>query len=100
MTAVQTYPALQIDAFGRCPNCLCKPLVYKRDRKLFCPRCDREYGMLDGRQRENFAWARCGDGFRPVHPDVWKCHEVKPSHRTLVAARRVERKAGLLREML
>lgn len=59
------YPALRLDDCGRCPNCLRKPMPYKRDGHWFCMKCCRAYRMPGGEQINNWAWHPCGDGFIP-----------------------------------
>lgn len=49
---------MKINEKGQCPECRRKPLTYKRRRMLFCARCDREFDMDSGEQRENWAWKR------------------------------------------
>ena len=41
---------------GRC--CGRKPITYKRDGIKFCPRCDREFDLTTGEQKENVAWKK------------------------------------------
>lgn len=48
---------------GQCPNCLCKPLAYKRDGYKFCPRCDRAFDFKTGEQITNWAWKSEGATF-------------------------------------
>jgi hypothetical protein len=48
---------MKIDDKGRCPNCLRKPLPYRRERRFFCPPCCRSFDMDTGEQRPNWAWA-------------------------------------------
>ena len=48
---------MNLDEKGRC--CGLKPLVYKRDRRRFCHRCDREFDIDTGEQVSNWAWGRC-----------------------------------------
>lgn len=43
-----------IDEKGRC--CGRKPIPYKRTGHLFCPRCDRAYGIESKTQINNWAW--------------------------------------------
>ena len=50
----------KLDKKGRC--CGKKPLIYKRNRILFCDRCDRSYGIETKEQVSNWAYP---DG---VHP--------------------------------
>lgn len=45
----------RLDEAGRC--CGRKPLVYRRDRHLFCDRCCRAFDY-DGFQISNWAWKR------------------------------------------
>lgn len=45
---------VKLDERGRC--CGRKPLVYKRDAKLFCPRCDRAFDLSTGEQVANWAY--------------------------------------------
>lgn len=56
---------MKLDDKGRC--CGRKPLVYKRDKHLFCCRCDRSFDM-DGNQITNWAWRDSGKGFEPTSP--------------------------------
>ena len=46
-------------------GCCCgrKPIQYKRDSRLLCDRCDRAFNIDTGKQIENWAWMRRGDGF-------------------------------------
>ncbi|WP_027578519.1 hypothetical protein [Bradyrhizobium sp. Ai1a-2] len=53
---------MKLDAKGRCPNCLKKPIAYQREQRFFCHRCCRSYDMKTGEQRDNWAWKRGGDG--------------------------------------
>ena len=55
-----TRAPMTLGLLGRC--CGRKPLVYKRDGFLFCPRCDRAYSLADGKAVEN--WAYTKDGIR------------------------------------
>lgn len=48
---------MKLDAKGRCPNCLRKPLAYKRQQSFFCHRCCRAFEIDTGEQRPNWAWA-------------------------------------------
>ena len=41
---------------GQC--CGKKPLTYKRDGELFCPRCDRAYNIDTNQQIDNWAWKK------------------------------------------
>lgn len=60
----------KIDDFGRCPDCLIKPLVYRRDRHLFCHRCCRSYDMENGEQVNGSMWKCQPDGtFEPEYPN-------------------------------
>ena len=57
-----------INQFGQCPNCLRKPIPYRRQGRLYCPKCNREYDMERGHQTENWAWEWNGHTFVPRHP--------------------------------
>jgi hypothetical protein len=58
------YRARTLDENGRC--CGRKPIVYKRDRHLFCPRCDSTFD-IDGKfQIKNWAWQPAGGAFFPT----------------------------------
>lgn len=47
---------------GQC--CGRKPLVYKREGILFCPRCDAAFDPATGRQIDNWAYREVGtEGF-------------------------------------
>jgi len=46
----------QLNKKGQCPVCKIKPLVYKRNSKYFCHRCDRAYELSSGIQIENWAY--------------------------------------------
>lgn len=50
---------MELDEKGRC--CGRKPIRYKRESYLFCPRCDRAYNF-EGKQIANWAWAASTDG--------------------------------------
>ena len=64
------FPALKLDEHGRCPNCLRKPMPYKRDHHWFCPNCCRSYRMDTGEQQSNWAWLMMPGGFIPrYYPD-------------------------------
>lgn len=52
---------MKLDEKGRC--CGRKPIVYKRDPHLFCPRCDRAFDPITGEQIENWAWIFIGGEF-------------------------------------
>jgi hypothetical protein len=45
---------LLLSTRGRC--CGRKPILYKLERRLFCPRCDRAYDPETRMQIENWAW--------------------------------------------
>jgi hypothetical protein len=49
-----------LDDKGRC--CGRKPIVYKRECRRFCDRCDRSYHFYQGFQVDNWAWKRRPDG--------------------------------------
>ncbi len=95
----QTFPALKLDEHGRCPNCLIKPLTYRRDRKFYCCRCDREYDMATGEQQPSSAWLAAGEGqFIPKYgpDDPPACSDyvrAKPSEATRRAAAKTEARA-------
>lgn len=61
------FPALHLNDGGQCPNCLRKPLPYKRERRWFCDNCCRAYRMESGEQVENWAWLTHSSGFVPRH---------------------------------
>jgi hypothetical protein len=65
--AAEVFPSRTIDPKGRC--CGRKPIPYKRDGYLFCPRCDAAYDIFTGNQRSNWAWLRSGVGFAPRYPE-------------------------------
>jgi hypothetical protein len=56
---------LKLDEQGRCPHCLVKPLVYKRNHQKFCHRCDRAFDIHTGEQVDNWAWRKVSDEFIP-----------------------------------
>lgn len=56
---------MKLDHKGRCPNCLKKPLEYRREGHFFCHKCCRQYSMLTGDQEVNWAW-------RLKREDVWE----------------------------
>ncbi len=47
---------MKLNKKGQCPVCKRKPLTYKRDRELFCPKCDRAFSMDTGYLVNNWAW--------------------------------------------
>jgi hypothetical protein len=51
--------AKSLDQKGRC--CGRKPIVYKRDRHLFCCRCDAAFGIDTGKQIPNWAYYALDD---------------------------------------
>ncbi len=51
---------MSLDEKDRC--CGRKPLVYKRDGRKFCPRCDRSYDLATGKQVQNWAWLKADNG--------------------------------------
>lgn len=63
------FPALTINGKGQCPNCLVKPLPYRREGNWFCMRCCRSYDMKTGEQLTNWAWRASAEGgfFRPAY---------------------------------
>lgn len=69
--AVTISPARKLDDKGRC--CGRKPLVYKRERKRFCPHCNRAYGLETGDQIPNWAWLAVEGGFVPKYPESEYC---------------------------
>jgi ribosomal protein L37AE/L43A len=52
---------------GQCPFCGRKPLVYKARRIKFCARCDREFDIESGEQKENWAWRQTAPGIFEEH---------------------------------
>lgn len=60
---------MKLDDKGRCPNCLRKPLPYRREHHFFCHTCCRQYRMSDGEQQPNWAWEWVGELWRPTYPD-------------------------------
>jgi len=54
-------PVRVLSAEGTC--CNRRPLVYKRSRMRFCPRCDRQYDLVSAQQQINFHWYWAGTGF-------------------------------------
>lgn len=50
-----------IDDKGRC--CGRKPIVYKRDGILFCPRRDRAYDLVECHQVANWAYKKNSEGW-------------------------------------
>lgn len=54
----------KLDENGRCPACLVKPLVYKREPHKFCWRCDRAFNLETGEQIANWAWIKDDAGFK------------------------------------
>lgn len=59
---------MRLNEKGQCPQCLIKPLVYKRNNgpdhppQRFCHRCCRSFNLETGEQQGNWAWAACTDG--------------------------------------
>lgn len=49
---------MKINNKGQCPVCLIKPLVYKREGKLFCCRCDRDFNLVTGEWEPNTLWVK------------------------------------------
>lgn len=61
---------MKLDAKGRCPNFLKKPLLYRIEGHFFCHKCCRQYGVLTGDQEPNWAWRLVRDGaWEPTYPD-------------------------------
>jgi uncharacterized Zn finger protein (UPF0148 family) len=62
---------VNLDDKGRC--CGRKPLLYKRNGQLFCPRCDRAFALDDGTQIENWAWRKNGEKWElRIFKSIWK----------------------------
>lgn len=58
--------ARRLDMKGRC--CGRKPIAYKRDPHLFCPRCSRAYDPHTGNQINNWAYTAVdSEQFRLTH---------------------------------
>lgn len=66
---------MTLDDKGRCPNCLRKPIPYRRGRYFFCHTCCRQYAMKDGEQQPNWAWKLAEGVWTPTYPD-----DGKPDH--------------------
>ncbi len=64
-----------LNAAGQC--CGRKPLVYKRDRHLFCCRCDASFDF-DGHQKANWAWKAVEGGFIPTYPESEAALRIPP----------------------
>lgn len=60
---------MKLDDKGRCPNCLRKPIPYKRDKHWFCHTCCRQYAMADGEQQDNWAWELIEGVWTPKYKD-------------------------------
>jgi hypothetical protein len=85
----KAYRPRELNAAGQC--CGRKPLVYKRDRYLFCTRCCAAFD-LDGKwQMTNWAWKRAGDHFYPKYPES---EYVTDFSRHLVVSSALAAKAG------
>ena len=61
---------MKLNDKGQCPNCLIKPLVYKREPHKFCRRCCRSFDIDSGEQIKNWAWQKVENGFAPTHPST------------------------------
>jgi len=61
---------MKLNAKGQCPNCLIKPLRYKRHGgpHFFCHRCDRAFDIETGEQIRNWAWQQVNGEFQPTYP--------------------------------
>ncbi len=66
---------MKLDEKVRCPNCLRKPLTYRRERHFFCAPCCRQYSMDTGEQQENWAWRLVDGKWQTTYPD-----DGKPDH--------------------
>ena len=76
---------MKLNDRGQCPNCLVKPISYRRPARHFCHRCCRAFDM-DGDQMENWAWITTGNGaFIPNYPT----HDYPNAKPSLAALRRV-----------
>lgn len=59
---------MKLNDKSQCPECLIKPLVYKRNNgpdhppQKFCPRCSRSFNLETGEQQNNWAWRRGSNG--------------------------------------
>lgn len=60
---------MRLDDKGRCPNCLRKPLPYRRERHYFCHTCCRQFNMQTGEQEPNWAWEKSKGEWLPTYPD-------------------------------
>jgi hypothetical protein len=80
---------MELDEKGRCPNCLKKPLSYKREGHFFCHRCCRQYSMLTGDQEPNWAWRLIAtDKWEPTYPDDGSADHYMHAKPTAAALRR------------
>lgn len=59
---------MRLDDKGRCPNCLRKPLEYRRERVLFCHTCCRLFEMATGEWIANWAWKHGKCGLEAAYP--------------------------------
>jgi transposase-like protein len=50
----------QLNEKGQCPVCKIKPIIYKRQGKYFCHRCDRVYSMSTKKQIRSFFYDNNG----------------------------------------
>jgi len=68
---IERAPKQRLNDKGQCPVCKRKLIVYKRDRKLFCPLCDRTYSMETLEQTPNNIWKEI-DGGRTFEREVYQ----------------------------
>lgn len=87
--SLAVWPAQTLNRQGQC--CGRKPLVYKRQRMLFCARCDRQYDIYPPyAQQANWAYSRVDYGFCLVNPSLpWCPPEWRPK---LGERRNIERR--------
>lgn len=67
---------IKLNEKGQCPYCKRKPLVYKRTKKYFCCKCNRQYDLSTGEFQENFQWTkenRCKHPGRPKNSACPDC---------------------------
>ena len=70
---------MKLNDRGQCPNCLVKPIPYRRPVRHFCHRCCRIFNVV-GDQVENWAWKADSSGvFVPTYP-AHDYPNAKPTH--------------------
>jgi hypothetical protein len=63
--------ARQLNENGQCPDCMKRPLVYKREQMKFCARCHRQFDIVSGKQVDNWAW-------KQITPGMFEDRRIEP----------------------